>query len=1585
MSSGCPLDDVLQTYTNGHTIEVLKHWLHGGEGSVGPRDYVKALYSFTTTVRSECTDLRSPEGTKPTFEITQHQNLVTSVDPLALTSGVLHDALARASLYAKHEGPIRTLCSQVYKTLPDTLAIVLLRSSRDGNDIDTRPMVSPLTIDFANDDYNPLLSHDCEPRKYQLVGVILCERPDPKSLQVGYAALVRSPKSERWFTVSNVDAMDDYETTGIPTPHAEIVQYLENPPPGWFVYRLLYRWSRHVLPTCAASAMPDAFLDLFESNEDRRKAYMDDVFASHLPNSIVHPHTWKVVLENAPRLDLVRNVDYAAYMETPPVLATRMNADLITREALKHVVFSKATSNTPFYVPLIGFQTFFTFRVRSWMAICKAALLYPVDSFEDAKLAMEVALKEWLELPQRLRIGWVRVANYFNELFYGRFASRDMLEPARKSSPLALFHEQWPLLAYAATNPAFMSLHPNSAPLLVPESARLELAKDRQLRRQIANEGRSEIQEVFGILALMRDEMCDNGISMSQAVCQTWAILLSWLGKNMLVHAVLRPDLIVERYGARDLRDVMCEQMRCARPKDGSIDSVGSTFSAFLNSHVPLAMNEELTNPYINYVSSPKFKLEPRMYEQELGATELILPQDLVDPLTASSTWTCLDIASMDGASIREALRLHAFHFQYFAHTCTDQTHAEEREHDALLTRKKARRFKLNNIPDTIAVRVGARPAMKRHSSHKIDCDGTVHWQEDYEHALMEDTKQLVRMKMGAQTVFASELGVCPLPDRASEFTNGDSNTTADHDYVLVGVLVTKRPCKYGRDGSRWPVSAKVTTDTWDCLTTTCQPPTLIDDDQRVELLIRLTSWGRQPSVPKKVEICPLSARQVQALLTAALAVLRISTGHLTGGTGESMEDAMKNWQMGNVAKKPGLLAQHFSQTVHILAELHDYALCPWLFQTVLSIVHRHLPAIKGELQSRIDLACKNMEYEHALFVRQVTEGGQPPVPAEPQVIKGMIAKVFGPASQWKLESGETAEEAARRQQPLFTPECPALLSYKAYLNRSRSAGQSENWALKEWARTDDSKRHDCLYSPDAVSATLPQEIEAGRHANGDQETVVLYYRTRRALERERNCIIGLASWEQWEWHSWPSEQPQQPLTKIDQSLALMARSVFMRTELHHYVHKTSRAQQALNHLRLFMLWISTVHDPKRQSMALRILYDDTVDPVEFATFLGGRSYKKRGLIAFYERGAPEKNSCLDRCDGTGPSGPTMTEPCTDAMLAAIAARDEERKQREAEQEAAQRDARERVKAEQEAARKEARERAKAQFEEDRARSDAVLAAAKKAQRERHALARWHSWPGKLLERKAAREATLERKEKKKAEEEAARKAREAKKDAKEKEKMSAAKAARAEKVAARKAARACKKNWVDPAKIEEARKAKHSKEESDRKAEAERANKEAEARREAAYQAAREAAAPAQAEADASAANAMARAAARAAKKAADRVAAAEAAAIVEAVETAEAIAAVEAIEAAETAVAPPSPASTSTLASTAVSMAASSWEPELTIDIECLICMENRMDTMCLPCTHLCVCSKCVAGTSLSVCPKCRTPIERFQSVCW
>lgn len=911
MSSDCPLDEVLGTYTNGHVAWVMKVWLDEDRAPAELPACTKQLYSFTTSVRTVLRVQQPTSGsTFATKRLSAHETLV---NPPSLTSDALHAALRLTFVSEALYGPQHTVSSLTYATLPDTLLIRSLRWREDNGEFDPAPLRCPLTIDFANDDYNMLLSYDCEPRKYRLVGIILgvCRHPDYN--KVGYVARRRSPSGE-WFQVTSPDAVDNYETEGTPVTLEQIEHCLENPPPGWFVHRLFYRWSRHVLPfppfedEASLTTLPgiafDATLpvrDLFVSTEASRKAYMDAVFASHLPDPMVQPHTLKVVLEHAPRLDCVRNVDYAAHTATPPALGAWMNPDRITWWALKHVVFCKTATDTPFYVPLISVRAFLAFRLRSWMAICKAALLPPIESAEDAKLVMDMAIKEWLKLPPSLTVGWAHVADYFNDVFYGRYAYRNMLEPSHKSSPLALFHEQWPLLAFAVTDREYRSRNPDSELATVPESARAALVKDRQLRRQIANENRAEIEQAFGALATMRDQMCDCGISMSQAVCQTWDILLDWLGNDKIAHAVLRTDLIAKKYGGQFAsKDVITFDL---------------PFSGFLNCHV------------------------------------------------------------------------------------------------------------------------------------------------------------------------------------------------------------------------------------------------------------------------------------------------------------------------------------------------------------------------------------------------------EPPI-------------------------GAARAERRRRRA--------------------------------------------------AAAARSTEELEA--------------------------------------------------------------------------------------------------------------------------------------------------------------------------------------------------------------ARRHARERAKAELDQYRAQADADQAAARKAQRERGALARWHSWPGKLLQRKADREAALERKEKKKAEEEAVRDAREAKRVAKEEEKINAAKAARAEKVAARKAARASKKNWVDPAKIEEARKAQHSKDERDRKAEAERANKAAEARHQAARQAAREAAAPAQAEADASAAEAMARAAARAAKKAADRVAAAEAAAILEAVETAEAIAAVEAAEAAEAGVAPPSPASTSTLASTAASMAASSsWEPLQTIDIECIICMDNRMDTMCLPCTHLCVCSKCVSGTSLEVCPKCRTPIERFQSVRW
>ena len=101
---------------------------------------------------------------------------------------------------------------------------------------------------------------------------------------------------------------------------------------------------------------------------------------------------------------------------------------------------------------------------------------------------------------------------------------------------------------------------------------------------------------------------------------------------------------------------------------------------------------------------------------------------------------------------------------------------------------------------------------------------------------------------------------------------------------------------------------------------------------------------------------------------------------------------------------------------------------------------------------------------------------------------------------------------------------------------------------------------------------------------------------------------------------------------------------------------------------------------------------------------------------------------------------------------------------------------------------------------------------------------------------------------------------------------VAAARQERRELRAARNAARASKKKWVDPFKVEEARREAHIKAENDRKREAADAAQAAEAAVEARRQAAREAAQIAQAEAAARTAEAEARAAARAAVRDAER-----------------------------------------------------------------------------------------------------------------
>ena len=166
MALTAPLDDVLQTYTNSHIIEAMKQWIVGNTPECTPAHprWVAKMFNFTANLRTECRDLRDSNGAEPMFETTKRDYLLTGINRSSLTSGVLHAALALSFITEKVEGPVGTLTSQVYATLPDTLAFALLRWSKAGDDIDTRPLKCPMTIDFAHADYTLLLSYDCEPQ-----------------------------------------------------------------------------------------------------------------------------------------------------------------------------------------------------------------------------------------------------------------------------------------------------------------------------------------------------------------------------------------------------------------------------------------------------------------------------------------------------------------------------------------------------------------------------------------------------------------------------------------------------------------------------------------------------------------------------------------------------------------------------------------------------------------------------------------------------------------------------------------------------------------------------------------------------------------------------------------------------------------------------------------------------------------------------------------------------------------------------------------------------------------------------------------------------------------------------------------------------------------------------------------------------------------------------------------------------------------------------------------------------------------------------------------------------------------------------
>jgi len=48
-----------------------------------------------------------------------------------------------------------------------------------------------------------------------------------------------------------------------------------------------------------------------------------------------------------------------------------------------------------------------------------------------------------------------------------------------------------------------------------------------------------------------------------------------------------------------------------------------------------------------------------------------------------------------------------------------------------------------------------------------------------------------------------------------------------------------------------------------------------------------------------------------------------------------------------------------------------------------------------------------------------------------------------------------------------------------------------------------------------------------------------------------------------------------------------------------------------------------------------------------------------------------------------------------------------------------------------------------------------------------------------------------------------------------------------------------------------------------------------------------------------------------------------------------------------------------------------------------ECVICMENAIDTICLPCSHFVLCSKCCSRLQGNKCPICQLRILRYQKV--
>jgi len=51
--------------------------------------------------------------------------------------------------------------------------------------------------------------------------------------------------------------------------------------------------------------------------------------------------------------------------------------------------------------------------------------------------------------------------------------------------------------------------------------------------------------------------------------------------------------------------------------------------------------------------------------------------------------------------------------------------------------------------------------------------------------------------------------------------------------------------------------------------------------------------------------------------------------------------------------------------------------------------------------------------------------------------------------------------------------------------------------------------------------------------------------------------------------------------------------------------------------------------------------------------------------------------------------------------------------------------------------------------------------------------------------------------------------------------------------------------------------------------------------------------------------------------------------------------------------------------------------------LEIACIICMENPKNIVLLPCKHMCMCKQCYEQSALTLCPICRVVVQSFMEI--